>query len=59
MVEVVYLPRYLPVALFVAAMLVYVWRSLGSIHAATKIGAAVNIVPQILHAPIVGFATFV
>lgn len=54
-----YLPRYLTVDLFVAALLVYDWRTLGKPHPATLIGASVNIVPQILHAPIVGSAMFV
>ena len=54
-----YLLRYLTVNLFVAALLLYDWRTLGKPHSATLIGASVNIVPQILHAPIVNSATFV
>jgi len=55
----VYLPRYLTVDLFIVALLVYDWRTLGKPHSATLIGASINIVPQILHAPIVGSAMFV
>lgn len=54
-----YLPRYLTVDVFVAAMLLYDWRTLGKPHQATLIGAAVNVVPQLLHAPIVSSAAFV
>jgi hypothetical protein len=57
--EFVYLPRYLLVDLFVLAMLVYDWRTMGKLHKATLIGTAVNVIPQLLHAPIVGSATFV
>ena len=57
--DIVYLPRYLTVDLFIVALLIYDWRTLGKPHAATLIGAVVNIVPQILHAPIVGSAMFV
>jgi hypothetical protein len=54
-----YLPRYLTVDLFVAAILIYDWRTLGKFHQATVVGAAVNVVPQFLHAPIVGSVKFV
>ena len=57
--NIAYLPRYLSVDLFVIALLIYDWRTLGKIHPATIIGASVNVVPQILHAPIVDSATFV
>ena len=53
-----YLPRYLTVDLYIAALLVYDWLTLGKPHRATLIGASVNIVPRILHAPIVGSAMF-
>jgi hypothetical protein len=54
-----YLPRYLTVDLFIVAILIYDWRTLGKIHRATIIGATVNVVPQLLHAPIVGSVVFV
>jgi hypothetical protein len=53
-----YLARYLTVDVFVAALIVYDWRTLGKVHPATFIGALVNVVPQILHAPIVGSASY-
>ena len=57
--EFAYLLRYLTVDLFIVAIIMYDWKSLGQLHRATIIGASVNIVPQILHAPIVGSAMFV
>ena len=55
----VYLPRYLTVDLFIVALLVYDWRTIGKPHSATIIGASINVMPQILHAPIVASGTFV
>jgi len=55
----VYLPRYLTVDLFIIALLFYDWRTLGKPHQATLIGGAVNVIPQLLHAPIVGSAAYV
>ena len=40
-----YLPRYLTVNLFVAALLLYDWRTLGKPHSATLIGGSVNVIP--------------
>jgi hypothetical protein len=54
-----YLPRYLTVDLLIVALLIYDLRTRGRIHRATLVGTAVNLVPQILHAPIVGSSTFV
>jgi hypothetical protein len=54
-----YLPRYLVVDTFVVALLLYDWRSLGRIHQATAIGSAVVVIPQILHAPIVGSGFYI
>jgi hypothetical protein len=44
-----YLPRYLGADLFILALAVYDWRSLGRLHPATIIGAIVIIAPQVLH----------
>jgi len=54
-----YLPKYLCVDVFVLAMLAYDWRTLGAPHRATLIGAFVNVVPQVLHVPIVDSAAFI
>jgi hypothetical protein len=54
-----YLPRYLVVDVFVLAMIAYDWRTLGRLHQATIIGTAVNVVPQLLHVPIVSSTTYV
>ena len=48
-----YLVRYLSVDVLIAALVVYDYRTLGGIHKATLIGSAVNILPQLLHVPIV------
>ena len=54
-----YLPRYLTVDVLIAAMLIYDWKNLGRIHGATVLGAAVNVIPQILHVPIVESGWFI
>ena len=54
-----YLPKYLTVDLLILALLWYDWRTLGSVHRATLIGGAVNIVPQLIHAPVVGSGWFI
>jgi len=54
-----YLALYLTVDLLIVALLVYDWRTLGKLHAATVTGALVNIVPQLLHVPISSSAAFV
>ncbi|MEQ8858199.1 MAG: hypothetical protein RIC56_06090 [Pseudomonadales bacterium] len=54
-----YLPKYLTVDLLIAALVCYDWRTLGSVHRATLIGGAVNVVPQVLHVPIVESSSFV
>ena len=48
-----YLPRYLGSDLFIVALAAYDWRSLGRLHPATMVGAAVIVIPQLLHVPIV------
>jgi hypothetical protein len=37
----------------------YDWRTLGRLHRATVVGGLVNVVPQLLHVPIVDSAAFV
>lgn len=54
-----YLPKYLTVDLVIAALLWYDWRTLGTVHRATLIGGAINVVPQALHAPVVGSDAFI
>jgi uncharacterized membrane protein (DUF485 family) len=54
-----YLPRYLIVDVFIIALIAYDWRTLGRIHRATIVGTAVNVVPQLLHVPIVSSAAYV
>ncbi len=54
-----YLPKYLTVDLLIAALVWYDWRTLGAIHRATWIGGAVNVIPQLLHVPVVGSDAFV
>lgn len=54
-----YLPKYLLLDALIVALLVYDRRTLGRVHPATWIGAGVNVVPQILHVPIVDSAAFV
>lgn len=54
-----YLPKYLVVDLFIVALMAYDWRTLGRLHRATIIGGLVNVVPQLLHVPIVDSAAFV
>jgi hypothetical protein len=54
-----YVPQYLTVDALILAIVVGDWRTSGSVHRATAIGAAVNIVPQVFHAPIVGSQWFV
>ena len=54
-----YLPRYLVVDVFIVALLVHDWRSLGRIHQATLIGSATVLIPQLLHAPVVSSALYV
>lgn len=49
-----YVPKYLLADLFIVALLLHDRRVLGRIHPATAIGGAVNVVPQLLHAPLVG-----
>lgn len=53
-----YFLLYLTVDLFVFALLFYDWKILGKPHTSTIIGGSVNIIPQLLHAPIVGSASF-
>ncbi len=53
-----YLLRYLTVDLFVFALLVHDWKTMGKPHTSTLIGGSVNIIPQLLHAPIVGSSSF-
>ena len=52
------LAMYLTVDILVAAMLVFDWRSMSRIHAASLIGAAVVFVPQLVRAPVVESGTF-
>jgi hypothetical protein len=54
-----YLPRYLVVDIFIIALLLNDWRSLGRIHQATLIGSAAILIPQLLHVPIVSSALYV
>lgn len=54
-----YLPKYLVVDVFIVALLLYDWRTLGRIHHATLVGGAANLVPQVLHVPIVDSSLFV
>ena len=54
-----YLPKYLVVDAFIVALAAYDWRTLGRLHPATVIGGLVNVVPQLLHVPIVDSAAFV
>ncbi len=49
---------YVLADLLIVAIVIYDWRKLGRIHTATMIGAAVNIIPQLLHAPIVSSSRF-
>ena len=44
---------------FIVAMLLHDRFVLGSVHRATAIGSAVNVIPQILHAPLVGSGAWV
>ena len=54
-----YLPKYLVVDAMILALIAFDWRTLGRIHEATAIGVTVNLVPQILHVPIVDSDAFV
>lgn len=54
-----YLPKYLVVDAFIVALAAYDWRTLGRLHPATVVGGLVNVVPQLLHVPIVDSAAFV
>lgn len=54
-----YLPKYLVVDAFILGLVIYDWRTLGRLHRATIVGATINVVPQLLHVPIVDSATFV
>jgi hypothetical protein len=49
---------YVSVDLIILAFLVYDWRTLGKLHRATLIGAAINIVPQLLHGAIANSSAF-
>ncbi len=54
----IYLIMYLTMNAWIVALLAYDWRTLGRPHRATLIGAAVNVVPQLLHVPIATSAWF-
>lgn len=54
-----YLWKYLTVDALIVALLIYDWRTLGRPHHATQVGAAVNVIPQLLHVPIVESGMFV
>jgi hypothetical protein len=54
-----YVPKYLLADAFVVAMLVHDRFVLGSVHRATAIGGALNVIPQLLHAPLVGSGAWV
>ena len=54
-----FLPKYLVVDAMIIALLVYDWRTLGQVHRATAVGAAANLLPQLLHVPIVDSSAFV
>ncbi len=53
-----YLAIYLTMDAMIALLLVYDWRTLSHLHRATVVGAAANIVPQLLHVPVAGSAGF-
>ena len=55
----IFLIMYLTMNVWLVALLVYDWRTLGRPHRATLIGSAVNVVPQLLHTPIANSATFI
>jgi hypothetical protein len=54
-----YVPKYLLADAFIVAMLVHDRFVLGSLHRATAIGGALNAIPQLLHAPLVGSGAWV
>ncbi len=49
---------YVSVDLIILAFLVYDWRTLGKLHRATILGAAINVVPQLLHGAIANSSAF-
>ena len=54
-----FLPKYLVVDALIIALVVYDWRTLGQVHRATAVGATANLLPQLLHVPIVDSGAFV
>jgi FtsH-binding integral membrane protein len=54
-----YLAIYLVMNTFILVLAVHDWRTLGRVHSATLIGAAVNIIPQCLQVPIATSGAFV
>ena len=55
----IFLLMYMTQNLWLAALLIYDWRTLGKPHKATLVGGAINVVPQILHIPLATSAAFV
>jgi len=49
---------YLTLDALITAIIIYDWRTMGKISTATITGAAIIIIPELLHAPIAGSAAF-
>jgi len=54
-----YVPKYLVADALIVAMLFHDRLVLGRVHRATAIGSAVNVIPQLLHAPLVGSGAWI
>ncbi len=54
-----YLVRYLSTDVWIFALFYYDWKTLGKLHSATIIGGSVNLIPQLLHTPIVNSEAFI